>query len=273
MLFLEEKLTAANTVEKEYRKIIMEKYPQFKHSWPILAGYNILNGEYGQHIIVIFKDTGNPNIRSSGVISFDFSSLGIFSIDGSNIERVRQQVRAEHMLTKRDSVVILHNRVLNFDDELQKLLQYHEIIMGVIKMKIFLSHKSVDKGIVREVKKTLELLGFDPWLDEDSMVAGVSLERSIQQGFKDSCAAIFFVTPNFKDEDYLGSEVEYAISEKRKKKELFSIITLVLNEDTQKGVVPDLLTPYVYKEPKNEFQVIQEILKALPIQVGSPMYR
>ena len=177
------------------------------------------------------------------------------------------------MLTKRDSVVILHNRALNLDDELQKLLQYHEIIMGVIKIKIFLSHKSVDKGIVREVIKTLELLGFDPWLDEDSMVAGVSLERSIQQGFKDSCAAIFFVTPNFKDEDYLGSEVEYAISEKRKKKELFSIITLVLNEDTQKGVVPDLLTPYVYKEPKNEFQVIQEILKALPIQVASPMYR
>ena len=60
---------------------------------------------------------------------------------------------------------------------------------------------------------------------------------------------------------------------KRKKKELFSIITLVLNENTQKGVVPDLLTPYVYKEPKNELQIIQEILKALPVQVGSPMYR
>ena len=82
----------------------MEKYPQFKHSWPILAGYNILNGEYGQHIIVIFKDTGNPNIRSSGVISFDFSSLGIFSIDGSNIETVRQQVRAEHRGLRRARV-------------------------------------------------------------------------------------------------------------------------------------------------------------------------
>ena len=56
------------------------------------------------------------------------------------------------MLSKRDSVVILHNRGLNFGDEMQKLLQYHEIIMGVIKMKVFLSHKSIDKGLVREVK-------------------------------------------------------------------------------------------------------------------------
>ena len=270
---MEEKLTGADIVSKEYKKIVMGKYPQYKHSWPILAGCNILNGEYEDHLIIIFKDTGNPNLRSFGVISFDFSASGIVSIDGSNIESVRQLIRTEHMLSKRDSVVILHNRGLNFGDEMQKLLQYHEIIMGVIKMKVFLSHKSIDKGLVREVKKTLELLGFDPWLDEDNMVAGASLERSIQQGFKDSCAAIFFVTPNFKDEDYLGSEVEYAISEKRKKKELFSIITLVLNENTQKGVVPDLLTPYVYKEPKNELQIIQEILKALPIQVGSPMYR
>ncbi|WP_287824867.1 toll/interleukin-1 receptor domain-containing protein [Clostridium sp.] len=83
-------------------------------------------------------------------------------------------------------------------------------------MKIFLSHKGIDKTRVRDFKNTLELIGFEPWLDEDAMNAGVELERGIRRGFTDSCAAIFFVTPNFVDEDYLSSEVNYAIAEKRK---------------------------------------------------------
>lgn len=268
-----ENKTAGELITEEYRKIILMKYPQFKHSWPILAGYNLLNGQFGNYIIVIFKDTGNPGMMSTTVIDFDFSSIGVTSINESNIELVRQKIRNEYRLVQRDSVVILDIQGRNFSDEINKLLIYHEVVMGVVKMRIFLSHKSVDKELVREVKKTLELLGFDPWLDEDSMSAGASLERSIQKGFQDSCAAIFFVTPNFKDEDYLGSEVDYAIAEKRKKKDRFSIVTLVLNDNHgNKGLVPDLLTPYVYKEPKNDFQMIREIVRALPIKLGVPMY-
>jgi hypothetical protein len=49
------------------------------------------------------------------------------------------------------------------------------------------------------------------------MAAGVELDRGILQGFNDSCAAVFFVTPRFKDENYLATEVNYAMIEKRKK--------------------------------------------------------
>lgn len=266
--------TAGEVVTDEYRKLISAKYPQFIHSWPILAGCNLINGHYGNHSIAIFKDTGNPIMRSISAINFDFSSIGVSWINNSNIELVREQIRNEHRLTLRDSVVILEDNGSNFGEEMNKLLQYHEVVMGVVKMRIFLSHKSVDKEMVREVKKTLELLGFDPWLDEDSMNAGVPLERSIQKGFQESCAAIFFVTPNFKDENYLESEVDYAIAEKRKKKDRFSIVTLVLGDkDGNRGTVPDLLTPYVYKEPENDFQMVREIIRALPIKLGTPMYR
>ena len=67
--------------------------------------------------------------------------------------------------------------------------------------------------LVRAFKDTLQLLGFDPWLDEDAMVAGTKLERGIPTGFERSCAAVFFVTPNFSDENYLATEVDYAIQE------------------------------------------------------------
>ena len=40
--------------------------------------------------------------------------------------------------------------------------------------KIFLSHKGSDKATVTDFKETLEVLGYEPWLDEDAMPAGTS---------------------------------------------------------------------------------------------------
>jgi hypothetical protein len=137
-----------------------------------------------------------------------------------------------------------------------------------------LSHKGSDKPKVRQFKATLELLGLRPWLDEDAMPAGTELERGISQGFKDSCAVVFFVTPDFKDENFLATEVNYAIREKRTKDDQFQIITLCLHgKDGDKGQVPELLQPYVWKTPHTDLEALQEILKALPIRVGGTQWK
>src|SRR5687767_11405383 len=62
--------------------------------------------------------------------------------------------------------------------------------------KVFLSHKGVDKEFVNDFKKTLELLGYEPWLDEDAMPAGTSLERGLLKGMQESCGVVFFITPS-----------------------------------------------------------------------------
>ena len=105
------------------------------------------------------------------------------------------------------------------------------------------------------------------------MHAGVELERAIAQGFRDSCAAVFFVTPNYVDEQYLATEVNYAIAEKRRKGTKFAIITLVYEGDGKKGQVPDLLAPYVWKEPRNDLEAIRELIRALPVKVGDVYWR
>ena len=133
------------------------------------------------------------------------------------------------------------------------------------EVKIFLSHKSTDKPIVQKFYATLKELGFQPWLDEPEMPAGSNLERSIRQGFKDSCAAVFFITENFVDERYLATEVDYAILEKRKKGSKFTIITLVFSEEYS---IPDLLESYVYKVVENELVGLHELIRALPIELG-----
>ena len=142
-----------------------------------------------------------------------------------------------------------------------------EVLNSMSKM-IFLSHKGINKPIVRKYFETLKILGFSPWLDEDAMVAGDPLDRILLKGMKESCAAVFFITTDFKDENYLETEIDYAISEKRKKGDKFSIITLVFKDNSgKKGKTPELLERYVWKEPDDHLIALQEIIRALPIQL------
>lgn len=139
--------------------------------------------------------------------------------------------------------------------------------------EVFLSHKSDDKSLVREIALTLSSIGYSPWLDEDKMKAGANLERSIRSGFENSCAAVFFITPNFKDEGYLASEIDYAIAEKREKGDKFVIITLLIPDDKGSyGEVPRLLKSYVWKEVK-PIQAIRTIIEALPIELNKVSWK
>ncbi|KAI9130251.1 toll/interleukin-1 receptor domain-containing protein (plasmid) [Acaryochloris sp. CCMEE 5410] len=133
--------------------------------------------------------------------------------------------------------------------------------------KVFLSHKGVDKKKVIDFKETLKLLGYDPWIDDDAMPAGTTLERALLQGMQDSCGVVFFITPDFKDEGFLETEVNYAIQEKRKKKEKFAIIALLFQDkEGKKGEIPELLKSYVWKKPKSSLEAFREIIRALPIK-------
>lgn len=133
------------------------------------------------------------------------------------------------------------------------------------EVKIFLSHKSVDKPLVYRYYHALKEVDFDPWLDEPNMPAGANLERALFQGFEESCAAVFFITENFRDERYLAAEVDYAVMQKRKKDKKFAIITL---HYPNAAPVPGLLTPYIYKDVENDLQGFYEILRALPVELG-----
>ena len=140
--------------------------------------------------------------------------------------------------------------------------------------RVFLSHKGVDKAVATDFKETLELLGYESWLDEDAMPAGTSLERGLLQGMKDSCGVVFFITPSFEDENYLRTEIDYAVQEKRERREKFAIITLLLSGgDDRRAQIPDLLKSYVWKEPKTSLDAMREIVRALPVIPGMVDWR
>jgi hypothetical protein len=138
------------------------------------------------------------------------------------------------------------------------------------EVKIFLSHKSVDKPLVQRYYGALKTVGLDPWLDESNMAAGANLERELLRGFEESCAAVFFITESFKDENYLAAEIDYAIGQKRKKAKKFALITL---RYANAAPVPGLLTPYIYKDVGNDLEGFNQLVKALPIEFGPIRWR
>ena len=101
------------------------------------------------------------------------------------------------------------------------------------------------------------------------MPAGTPLERGLLKGMQDSCGVVFFITPSFKDEGYLDTEVNYAIAEKRKKGDKFAIVALqFVDVDGNMGEIPALLKTYVWKKPKSPLEALREIIRALPVAPG-----
>ncbi|HFC6395597.1 TPA: toll/interleukin-1 receptor domain-containing protein [Neisseria polysaccharea] len=259
-------------------KIYVESYfPDLVEYWPVIAGTHYKIGNFDKYYVVVLIDQGPTSfIQTLGIGNI---KLNLNEIDRTNPNMIRKELFSLLNLKKRDAIFLFDNtnNYSNWNADLERDLKenflQHKMVMNMEPMKIFLSHKSINKDKVRNFKTILELLGFSPWLDEEAMSAGANLERSLHSGMVDSCAAIFFITPDYKDEKYLATEIDYAISRKRQD-EKFSIITLVFSDENgEKGVVPNLLQPYVWKEPVNDLLALAEILKALPLEVGDIRFK
>ena len=84
--------------------------------------------------------------------------------------------------------------------------------------KIFLSHKSVDKPVIRDYFRVLKTLGFDPLAETTRWLLVHLLSRGILDGFERWCRGGLLVTPSFQDENVLATEVNYAIARKQEER-------------------------------------------------------
>jgi hypothetical protein len=141
----------------------------------------------------------------------------------------------------------------------------------VAQNRIFLSHKGANKSMIRGYHRALKASGYRPWLDEEDLVAGDNLNRGLVAGMVDSCAAVFFITPEFRDEAFLRDEIDIAKQLEHDRGEGFSIITLVFRDSAtgNGGTVPKVLRGFVFKEVTNDLEAMYELVRALPIEPAS----
>ena len=177
--------------------------------------------------------------------------------------------------TARGKAQKLFHNIINYAKDLSDRNGSQAIWEVADPKKIFLSHAGTDKPLVREFNTTLTNLGHETWFDENTLNAGSGLERDILKGMQESCAVVFFITPNFADENWLKMEIDFAVAEKRKREDYFAIITLVFSDETQKNAtVPALIKQrYVYKEPQNYLEGLRVIVHSLPITLGPVVWK
>lgn len=137
---------------------------------------------------------------------------------------------------------------------------------------IFLSHRHVDKELVRRFARLLKVLGFEPWLDEVANEPWENPSRGINKGMRQSCACVFFITPRFSDDKYVRDEISLAL---RLRTELgednFRVIPLVFGSNTP---VPEILADSTtYHAFENELEAFEHLVKWLPVRVGAVHFR
>ncbi len=136
--------------------------------------------------------------------------------------------------------------------------------------RIFLSHKGVDKDLVREYHAALHSVGLNPWLDETELTAGAPLVRSLGEGMANSCAAVFFLSPDYKDVEFLRQEVDDAIAERVARDNGFAIISLAVPDGTGRSIdIPAPLKKYVWKTATTPLEGLRYIIEGLPKHIGT----
>lgn len=264
-------ITPCDFIINEYKNAVAKKYPKLLKFWPLLSGYDAVSGSFSRYHIIIIKDTGNLDRCFNDIEKFDAKKIGFSVIKEGNIEAVRKNIIEAYQLSPRSYVVLLRKDNKNFQSEIEKMLSFHELKLGIKNRRIFLSYQGVNKEIVTEYKTTLETMGFEPWLDENDLYTG-TLSLNFVQGFKESCAAVFIISQDFNVNAAFKKEVEYAIIEKQQKNNMFSIITLIISEGNKKCNVPLALKSYILKEINNNTESILEIIKAIPVQICNYSY-
>jgi hypothetical protein len=137
------------------------------------------------------------------------------------------------------------------------------------ELGVFLSHRSKNKPLVERYFANLKEIGFAPWYDKDAMVVGATLHRELAAGMDSSCAAVFFVTPEFEDQRWLKQEVDLAVNRKIERAAKFAIITLLFGD----AEVPRPLKEYAYSKVEHDLDGLREIIRALPIELGPARWR
>jgi hypothetical protein len=248
----------STSTHKQYPLLATFKWPEF---WT--ADENALVHQLGLSTATA-SSVVRPDLLAHLVQSFSFSDPLILSIPAA----FQPKPGSPEVEVRSESVKAAAEILWQYEyDRYQQALEMEK------PKEVFLSHNSIDKQLVREVARTLSATGFAPWLDEDKMKAGANLERAIKSGFTTSCAAVFFVTPNFADDGFMATEIDYAIAEKRQKGDRFSIITLLLRgADGSFGVVPEMLRQYVWKQVE-PVEVVRTIIESLPIRMDRVVWR
>ncbi len=142
--------TNLNRLRSLYRDEIARHHPNRLDHWPLLDhGLKAKEAVAGGWTVFILREDSGGFLQYNGVGHLTDGQLG-GPLTSETSENVRAHLIKTHSLGSRDGVVMIDPTQSNVGLELERLRKRHELALGLVKQKIFLSHKGVDKAKVRD---------------------------------------------------------------------------------------------------------------------------
>jgi hypothetical protein len=151
-------------------------------------------------------------------------------------------------------------------------------------MKIFLSHRSRDKPLVNDFKELLPSF-LNPWLDDESLTWGISLETELRSTIQSGVDfLVIFLDKDALRSTWVRQELAWAIQRERELKRIF-VLPVLLPEAVAEDLPPELsqrvflrLADYgrasieslARKATEKLFQLVVESYSSLQLEVPRP---
>ena len=124
--------------------------------------------------------------------------------------------------------------------------------------RVFLSHTSADKPIVREAAAEFANAGIRVWLDESEILPGQSLIEKISQALEETSYVAAFISARSKESGWVKKELNVALTREINGRRV-GVIPIRLDDST----FPTFLEDKYYADLRNKDKWAKEIGKLL----------
>jgi nucleotide-binding universal stress UspA family protein len=136
-------------------------------------------------------------------------------------------------------------------------------------MKVFISHShsQTDEPLARKITAALQKAGLEVWDDEVEIFPGENWAEKVAQALRESEAMVVLLTPDALDSKWVDRDIDYALSEKRFRQRLITVLAASpekLPEEKIPGILQRLKIVKLADNGKEEDikQIAQALLQA-----------
>ena len=108
---------------------------------------------------------------------------------------------------------------------------------------VFISHSSKDDAFVKDLRRKLEALGINVWVDSRELAGGSKLVPEIEQAIEDARGFLAVLSPNTVNSPWVRKEIQKALEVERGR-EGYRVVPLLLS-----GIEPSALALWFDEEP------------------------
>lgn len=128
--------------------------------------------------------------------------------------------------------------------------------------RIFLSHSTVDKPIVRRIAEALRSGGHDPWLDENEILVGDSIPAAVERGLESTDYVIVCISAAALSSGWVQNELHGSVM-KQFSSRMARVLPVRLEPVTPPSIIGHILYVDLFPDDEAFRRGIDRLLRSI----------